>query len=310
MPTGPKNAIPLTLDKLNFQHLLYFWMVARCGTISAAARQLHLTSPTLSSQIRRLEKVLGRELLQQEGRKLELTDAGRIAKQYADQIFGLGVEMTEALASQASGGTVRLRVGVVDVMPKLVAQRFLQPLMSGPIPFQLHCSEGQPQQLLENLVAHELDVVLADAPLVPTGNRKIFNRLLGRSPISFFAAPSMQLKRSDHTPLADLLRDNTILLPVQGSELRRLLNQYFDLQQIVPRQLHEFADTAMMKVFGESGAGIFPAPTFLRDAICAQYSVVCLGQADSIQESFYAVTTERQIPHPAVEILTRQSIGD
>ena len=296
--------MPKPVDWLNYQHLLYFWMVAKCGTVAEAARRLHLTSPTISAQIRKLETSAGRQLLRPKGRSLELTDAGQVVMGFAERIFGLGAELAEALSGQFPEGKLRLRVGIVDAVPKLIVHRLLQPVFEMHPIIQLHCSEGHLDALIDQLVTHQIDVVLSETQVPPRSGHSVYNHLLGKSSTSFFVSPSLVPER-DERPLNDLLRSVAVLLPALGSSLRRHLDQYFDDLEILPSIAHEFNDTALMKVFGEAGAGIFPGPSVVEQKICDQYSVRCIGRIDRLQEAFYAITAERQIDHPAVEMLTR-----
>lgn len=292
------------VDWLNYQHLLYFWMVAKCGTVAEAARRLHLTSPTISAQIRKLEAATGRQLLRPKGRSLELTDAGQVVMGFAERIFGLGAELAEALSGQFPEGKLRLRVGVVDAVPKLIVHRVLRPIFDMQPIIQLHCSEGQLELLIDQLITHQLDVVISDTQVPPRSGHSVYNHLLANSATSFFVAPRL-VPPDDHRPLKELLRSVAILLPAMGSALRRHLDQYFDDMQIMPSVAHEFNDTALMKVFGEAGAGIFPGPSVVEEKICTQYSVRCVGRLEQLREMFYAITAERQIDHPAVELLTK-----
>jgi LysR family transcriptional activator of nhaA len=297
------------VDWLNYQHLLYFWMVSKNDTLGEAARKLHLTSPTVSAQIRKLEKKIGHQLMVQRGRRLELTDVGRTVQQYAEQIFGLGSELAEVLDGKTPGGEIRLRVGVVDAVPKLVVHRLLLPVLDMQVQVRLACSEGPEWDLIDQLASHQLDVVLADTAGSVTQERPVFHHLLGESGVSFFAADHLaeQLPRVliERGNLRELLQRTAVLLPAANSALRRQLDTYFEREQIEPSIAHEFADTALMKVFGEAGLGIFPAPTAIEEPICQQYRVRRVGQIEEIRDAFYAVTAERQIRHPAVELLTR-----
>lgn len=296
--------MPKPVDWLNYQHLLYFWMVAKCGTVAEAARRLHLTSPTISAQIRKLEHSTGRQLLKPKGRTLELTDAGQVVMGYADRIFGLGSELGEVLLGQSPEGKLRLRVGIVDAVPKLIVHGLLTPVFKMQPIVQLHCSEGLIDSLTEALVTHELDVIISDVQIPPRRGSGVYNHPLGKSSTSFFASPKL-IGANDPRSLTDLLKSEAMLLPATGSALRRQLDQYFDDLGVIPSIAHEFNDTALMKVFGEAGAGIFPGPSVVEQKICQQYSVRCLGRVDQLKETFFAITAERQIDHPAVELLTQ-----
>ena len=295
------------IDWLNYQHLLYFWMVARHGTVTEAARLLHLSSPTVSSQLKKLEISTGRQLLRPKGRKLELTDAGQVVLRYADQIFGLTNELAEALEGKSSAGRVRLRVGIVDAVPKLIVHRLLTPILQMTPSVQLHCSEGMLDALTEQLASHNLDVVLSDTPVPPRTGRGVYNHLLGHSSTTFFASAEI-VPETDPRSLREILETIALLLPATGSALRRQLDHYFDDHDISPLIAHEFNDTALMKVFGEAGAGIFPGPTVIEGHICQQYAVRAIDSIDAVRETFYALTTDREIAHPAVQVLTKAAV--
>ncbi len=300
------------IDWLNYQHLLYFWMVARHGTVAEAARRLHLTSPTISAQIHKLERSVGQELLRPNGRLLEMTEAGRVAMQYAEEIFGLGAELAEALSGRLPEGRLRLRVGVVDAVPKLVVHRLLKPLLSMKPTISLQCSEGMLGALVEDLATHRLDVILSDSQTPPGGSLRVFNHLLGDSSISWFASDAL-IPVTDSRPLDALLATVPLLLPSRETALRPHLDRYFDDRGISPQIAHEFHDSALMKAFGEAGSGMFPGPSVVQSRLCRQYSVRRVARMEAVRESFYAITAERQIRHPATELLTRaarQSVGE
>lgn len=296
-------------DWLNYQHLHYFWMVARHGTVAEASRRLHLTSPTVSAQIRKLEQAAGQDLFRPHGRVLKLTDAGEVAMRYAEQIFGLGAELSEALSGRLPEGKLRLRVGIVDAVPKLIVHRLLSPILEMESKVTLECSESALNQLLDQLISHELDLVISDTQVPPKSGHRVFNHLLAESSISFFASKEWA-HRVESSSIEKVLTEVPLLLPSQGTALRRQLDRYFDERDLLPNIAHEFTDSALLKVFGEAGAGIFPGSTIVADRIASQYSVTCLGVVEQIREWFYAITAERQINHPAVERLIELSNRD
>ncbi|WP_164100703.1 transcriptional activator NhaR [Candidatus Laterigemmans baculatus] len=295
------------MDWLNYHHLHYFWMVARTGSVAEAARQLHLTSPTLSSQIRKLEESLGAKLFRPGGRRLTLTDTGQTVFEYAEQIFSLGRELAEFIRSGATSGALRMKVGATSSLPKLVIYRLLQSARTTDQPVQILCREAELDRLLADLVAHRLDVVLSDAPAPSASGLKVFNHALGQSAVAFFAHPDVIESRTASTEaeLVSRLRELPMLLPPTDNPLRRGLEQWFDTHQILPRVVHEIADSALLKVFGQAGDGVFPAPAVVAEEICRQYDVVQLGQTSAVQVRFFAISTERQIQHPAVVAVCR-----
>jgi LysR family transcriptional activator of nhaA len=291
------------MDWLNYHHLLYFWMVAKEGGISRAAEQLHLTQPTLSSQIKQLEKALGAELFTRTGRTLVLTDTGQLVYRYADEIFSLGRELVDSLRGKAVRDRQPLAVGVPDVLPKLVVYQLLKPALTLPEPVQLTCHEGKLDALLGDLALHRLDLVLADSPLTPDTHVRAFNHQLGECGISIFGTAGLCRKYRRGFPAS--LAGAPMLLPTQNTSLRRSLEQWFDLQDIRPQVMHEFADSAVLKVFGQAGEGLFAAPAAIEQEVCRQYNVRVVGQIPELKERFYAISVERRLKHPAVVAISR-----
>lgn len=286
------------MDTLNYHHLLYFRAVAREGGLVAAAKSLRLSHPTLSAQIHALEHRLGEKLFTKVGRKLALTELGRLTLRYADEIFVLGRELVETVQGRGTDKPLRLHVGLLDVLPKLVVRRLLKPALDLPQPVRLICHEDSFERLLGALAQHELDIVIADSP-VPSGSAvRAHHRLLGASDIGFFATPS--LARAYRSGFPASLDGAPMLLPTEDLALRRSLAAWFDRRGIRPRVIAEFDDSALLKVFGGDGIGIFPASETVADELTAQYHVEHLGHADGVVERFYAISAERRIKHPAV----------
>lgn len=286
------------MERLNYHQLLYFWTVAHEGTVVAACRELHLAQPTLSAQIRVLEESIGHKLLIRSGRRLALTDVGKVVYRYAGDIFSLGHELMDVLADRPTGRSLRLAVGIDDTLPKLIAHRILEPAFSLPQPVQLLCHEGNTERLLADLSTYELDLVLTDAPIGSALRVRGFNHLLGESGVSCFAAESLAVVRAASFPHA--LHGAPFLMPASNTMLRRSLDQWFHAQDIQPRVVGEFADSALMKVFGQSGRGVFAAPSVIEEEIQAQYGVSVLGRMESISTSFHAISVERKLTHPGV----------
>ncbi len=286
------------LEWINYHHLLYFWLVAREGGLVPAGKVLRLSHPTLSAQIHALEDRLGEKLFAKEGRKLALTEVGRIVFGYADEIFTLGREMVDTVRDRATGRPLRLEVGVVDVVPKVVVRRLLEPALALPEPVRIVCREDSYERLLADLALHTLDVVIADAP-VPSGSRvRAFHHLLGETGVSFFAAPA--LARAVRRGFPRSLHGAPVLLPLESSVLRRTLDHWFDRRGIRPRVVAEFQDSALLKVFGADGLGVFTAPSAVEEEVCRQYGVKVVGAAPDVKERFYAVSVERRLRNPAV----------
>jgi LysR family transcriptional activator of nhaA len=290
------------MEWLNYHHLLYFWAVGRHGSITKASKELNLAQPTISGQIRTLEDTLGEKLFAKSGRNLVLTDAGQMVYRYADEIFSLGREMMDTLKGRPTGKPLKLRVGITDVMPKLISHRLLEPALQLNEEVQLVCHEDKTERLLANLAIHGLDLVLADAPLDASTRVRAFNHLLGECGVSFFATQDMRDAHRRRFPHS--LDGAPMLLPTANTLLRRALDQWFAKNSIYPNIIAEFEDSALLKVFGEYGAGIFPAPTIVDKEICDTYGVRVVGRTDEVRERFYAITIERRIKHPAARAIS------
>ena len=286
------------MEWLNYHHLLYFWTVAREGSLVAAGRVLRLSHPTLSAQIHALEDHLGEKLFVRVGRRLVLTEMGRVVYRYAEDIFSLGREMVDTVKGRSGGRPLRLDVGIVDVVPKLVVRRLMQPALTLPEPVRLVCYEDGYQRLLADLALHTLDIVISDAPVPPGSNVRAFNHLLGETGVSFFGTKS--LARTYRPGFPNSLNGAPLLLPLEDLTLGRSLHQWFLRHDLKPRVVAEFEDSALLKVFGADGLGIFPAPTVIETDVSRQYGVQVLGRVPEVRERFYAISIERKLKNPAV----------
>ena len=287
------------MDWLNYHHLLYFWTVAKEGGVSRAAKVLHLSQPTLSSQIKKLEKTIGHDLFDRAGRKMSLTDTGQLVYRYADEIFGLGQELADVLHNRTQEDRSRLLVGVQGALPKLVAYELLRPALEcTDNEYQLVCFEGKIAELLGELAMHRLDVVIADRPMTPDLNVRAFNHLLGKCGVTVYGNSKLARKYKKNFPQS--LTSAPMLLPTQNTSLRRLLEQWFEEEGIHPLIAHEFEDSAVLKVFGQEGHGLFATPTAIEDDVCRQYSVKVVGRIPEVVEHFYAISIEKRIKHPGV----------
>jgi LysR family transcriptional activator of nhaA len=285
------------MEWLNYHHLLYFWTVVREGGVLAASKKLRLRQPTVTGQIRALEQALGEKLFERVGRRLELTETGTFVYRYADEIFTLGRELQEGLKGRPTGRPRKLIVGVSEVVPKLIAYRLLEPALKGPEPLQLVCKEDRTEPLLASLALHELDLIITDAPVGPASNVRAFNHLLGECGVSLFAAPELAARLKRGFPKS--LDGAPFLLPPETATIRRALSQWFEEQGVRPQVRGEFQDSALLKVFGQAGAGVFPAPSAIEHEVKSQYGVELVGRIDSIRERFYVITVERKLKHPA-----------
>ena len=293
---------------MNFKHLHYFWVTAKAGGVMRAGEQLHTTPQTLSGQIKLLEGWLDRKLFRKSGRQLELTEDGRLALGYADQIFTLGAELETALR-QARGGqrVLDFRVGVADSVAKSVAYRLLEPALSVPEPVKLICSEGKFSDLLAQLALHRLDLVIADEPMSRRISVKAFNHPLGSTTMSFFCAPGLKPQLQGGFP--ECLNDMPMLIQGASASVRQQLEGWLTRHQIHPRVIGEFDDGALMTAFGREGRGVFMAPTVLEAETVAQFGVEVIGRTDELVEEFFAVSVERRITHPCVVAITDAARG-
>lgn len=290
------------MEWLNYHHLLYFWMVAKHGGIAKAGAELRLRPPTLSAQLRQLEEALGEKLFAREGRRLVLTESGRVVYGYADEIFSLGREMLDTVKGRGGPRGLRLVVGVADAVPKLVALRLLRPALALREPLRIVCREDRHDKLVAALALHELDVVISDAPTSSGLGVRAFNHLLGECGISFFAKRSMAGGLKGRFPKC--LDGAPLLLPTEDTALRRSLDTWLDAQGLRPRVVGEFEDSALLKAFGEDGVGAFVVPTVIEKEIARQHDVRVLGRTEAVRERFYAISAERRLKHPAVVALT------
>ena len=300
MPAGP--------EALNYHHLRLFRAVAREGNLTRASAQLELTPQTVSAQIRSLEAALGEELFHRTGRRLVLTDVGQITFRYANEIFSMGEELIETLDRGPVGDRVRLVVGVVDVLPKLVAYRLLQPALGLEDPSRVVCREGSPEDLLAALAVHDVDVVLSDGP-IPRGIRvRAFNHQLGACDVTFMARA--ETARRLRAGFPGSLDGEGVLLPAEESALRRELDYWFQAKGIRPHVAGEFEDSALLKVFGQAGAGVFTVPSVIEDEVARQYEVEPVGTAPEITERFFAISPERRVRHPGVVAICEAARGE
>ena len=286
------------MEWLNYHHLLYFWTVAREGTIARASEELRLAQPTISGQIRVLEDQLGEKLFQRSGRNLVLTDMGRLVYRYADDIFGLGRELMDTLKDRPTGRPMRFQVGVADEVTKIIAYRLLEPAMRLPQPVHIVCRDGAPERLLTDLATHSLDLVIADTPISPAIKVKAFSHPLGETPVTVFATAKLAASRRKNCPRS--LDGAPFLVPTIGKTLRRTLDHYFEQQGLRPRIVAELDDSALLTTFGQAGAGLFVAPTVLEKEVTRQFGVTIVGRLDSVRERYFAISVERRLKHPAV----------
>lgn len=287
---------------LNYHHLLYFWTAAGEGSITAAAAKLHVSQPAISRQIALLESAFGEELFRKQGRSVTLTEVGRVVFEYADDIFTLGRELQETVSRGEISRPARLLVGVADVVPKLVSYRIIKPAFNLGSNVQVVVREDVPAKLFASLALHELDVVISDAPMANTVSVKAFNHLLGESAVSFLGSPRFaELRRG----FPKSLDGAPMLMPAEGSELRKALDQWFENNEVRPKVVAEFEDSALAKAFAHASLGVIAAPEVIETEVMRQYALKVIGRAPEIRERFYAISAERKVTHPAVLAITR-----
>ena len=283
---------------LNYHHLLYFWTVVRKGGVTAAARDLRLSAPTVSVQIRRLEEALSEKLLERSGRGLALTEAGHLAYRFADEIFALGRDLQEALEGHPTSRPLRLVVGVADVLPKIVAHRLIEPALRLPQRVRMVCREASPQALLSALAARELDVVLTDAPAGAAFKVRAHSHLLGHSGLSVLGTPALARRCRGGFPAC--LSGAPMLLPTENMAVRRDLDQWFEARGLRPEVVGEFEDYALLREFGASGEGLFVVPSVVERQLLRSFRLRLIGRVPAVQAHFFAVSLERRIKNPAV----------
>jgi len=290
---------------INYKHLHYFCAVAREGGIARASERLHVTPQTISGQLGLLEEYLGTDLFVRVGRNLELTEIGRLVLSYADDIFSLGSELEEAVHQLPGGRPHVFRVGVVDVVPKSIAHRFLMPALNMEEPVRMVCREASMDALLAELAVHRLDLLLADRPIPATVSMRGSSHKLGECAVSFFA--TSKIKRNLKGVFPRCLDGAPILLPSSDNQLRSAIDQWLDKYRIRPRMIAEFDDSALMKAFGQEGAGIFVAPAAIKAEVERKYQVTAIGRVDEVKERFYAISAVRRVVHPVVATVVEEA---
>ena len=289
------------MSMLNYKHLHYFWVVAQEGSITRAAERLGVAIQTISGQLSLLEQQLGKALFNSQGRGLVLSEAGRLALGYADQIFQLGEELVDAVQTSDSAATLRLRAGISDGIPKLLAYQLLSSVTQMPVDVRLICDEDEFEDLLADLALHKLDVVLTDRAAPVGGNLKVFSSKLGDFDTGLFGRPELVARYTPGFP--DSLQDAPLLLPTRHHALRGRIDRWLENHRLRPRIVGEFEDSALLNTFGRGGLGLFPAPLALAAQIAEQLAAQPLGAMAGVSEHIYAISNERRIRHPAIEVL-------
>lgn len=293
------------MEWLNYHHLRYFYVVAKEGSLARAAAKLHVSQPSISEQIRELEHALGEKLFRREGRNNKLTDAGQVVFNYAEEIFTLGRELMNAVKQRPGTRTLRLNVGVADSFPKLVTNEILKPVFAMPQAVHVVCREGKMEDLLAQLAAHRLDLVLSDEPAPSSAHFKVFSHALGESSVTLCAEAKLATKLKRNFPKS--LNEAPALLPAESTVLRRSLEAWFRGHNVKPSVVAEFEDLALMKVMAAEGRGFIAVPTVALKEAVERYGFRSLGQATNCRISFHAITAERRIAHPAVQVVAKSA---
>lgn len=290
------------MEWLNYHHLLYFWTVAREGSVSRAAEKLHLSQPTVSAQIRLLENAFGERLFHRHGRRLVMTEVGGVVFRYADEIFTIGRELIETVRGRPTGRPLQLKVGVANAVSKLIVYKILRPAFEAKDPVHVVCYEDNAEQLTTELAAHALDVVIADTPALPHARVRVFNHPLGESDTAFFAPPGLATKLRRRFPRS--LTGVPMLMPTPNAVLRRELDEWLLQQDVTPIVRAEFEDSALMKVVAQETRAVFPAPAVIADDVCRLYGVRLVGRTSAVRERYYAISADRRLTHPGVVAIT------
>jgi LysR family transcriptional regulator, transcriptional activator of nhaA len=286
------------MDWLNYHHLQNFWLVAKEGSVQRASELLHVTPASVSVQVKQLERALKVKLLRKQGRGLVLTEMGEQVAEYASEIFSTGRELIEMVKGRPQGRPQELRVGIRDVMPKLVAFQLLQPALELDQPVRLICQEGSMEQLVADLAVHKLDVILTDTALDPIYKVQAYSHRLGESDVVIMG--TKELVKRYRRGFPGSLNGAPFLLPTSTTLLRRSLDQWFNDLHLLPDIKGEFADSAMLKIAAYRGLGLFAMPSSIKKEVGELYGVHELGLVAGVKERFYAVSVERRVKHPAV----------
>lgn len=288
---------------INYKHLRYFWMVAREGSIAQASKLLFLTPQTISGQLTQLEDQLGVKLFKKDGRNLKLTDAGELVQSYANEIFSLGNELQEVLHNKPSKRRPQLKAGIANSIPKSVAYHLLEPALHFDEPTKIVCREDNLGALLRELAEHKLDLVISDRPMPSDSTIKGFNHHLGECGVSFFC--TRELRKNLKGLFPDCLDNAPLLLPGDSSSMHIKLKEWMNSKDIFPFVVAEFDDGALMKAFGQKGAGIFVAPTITAKEVEELYDVEIIGETTDVMEIFYAISIQRKVSHPVTNVILK-----
>ncbi|MBL8811374.1 MAG: transcriptional activator NhaR [Planctomycetaceae bacterium] len=289
------------MNWLNYHHLLYFWTMVREGSISKAANRLHLSQPTISGQLRQLEKSVGTKLYDRQGRELRLTETGQLVYDYAEQIFSAGQELMERLKNSRAPGQITVTVGIPDFLPKVIAFRLIEPIFKMPQKVHLVCHEGKLSELLADLAMHRADLVLSDSAAGSQVSVRAYNHALGESGVSWVATKEIANRLRKGFP--DSLKDQSLLLPTQNTVLRRSVEQWLEEQSFDANVVAEIEDSALLKILATQGLGLAPVADAVLKDVEQQYDLHPVGPLRGVQMQFFAISVERRVTHPAVRAI-------
>ncbi len=285
-------------DNLNYKHLHYFWVVATEGSIAKAAEKLFITPQTISGQLSMLEERIGQPLFDRVGRRLRLTETGRLVLRYSDEIFELGKELSDVLRGAPLVGTSEFIISAASALPKTIVYKIIEPALKLSKEVSLVCREGPVETILAELAIHEVDMVLTDTPLSSNFSVRAYNHYLGQSGLTFFA--STQVKSQLNGSFPDCLHQAPVLLPTKQYAIRQLFDKWSNDSGIFPIIRGQYDDSALMKSFGQAGFGVFFMPTIIEDEVSRDFGLKIIGRSESLKQKFYAISAERKVTHPAV----------
>lgn len=291
------------MEWLNYHHLLYFWTIMHEGSLTSACAKLRLSPSTVSTQVGKLEEMLGGKLFRRVGRDLEPTDLGRLIFRYANEIFSIGREMMDTVRGRAGINPLVLKAGVINALPKLIACKLLEPAMRLSERTHMVCHQDKQDRLLAELAVHNLDLVLSDSPVRKRVSVKVYNHFLGECGIVFFASKKVSSEYQPRFP--ESLDAAPMLLPLDMTTLREGLERWFESLHLKPMIVAEFEDSSLVEKFGQNGYGIFAAPSVIENEVQRQYDVAVVGRTDAVRERFYAISCERVIKHPGITAITK-----
>ena len=290
---------------LNYNHLRYFWAVAHQGSLTRAAEQMSLSQSALSVQIQKLEHQVGHPLFERVGKKLVLTEAGRIALDYADTVFKAGAELISTLQGRPAASRQVLRVGALTTLSRNFQLEFLRPLV-GRMDVELIIRSGTMRELLAQIEAHEIDVVLANSAARRDARSDLRNHLLNEQPVSLVGRPHPD-KRLFRFP--DDLRITPVLLPSLDSEIRIAFDRVLELAGIRPIVLAEVDDMAMLRLLAREREGVtLVPPIVVRDELEAGVLVEHC-RIPEVTESFYAIVQKRRFPNQLLAELLIEGVS-